>query len=187
MLPRSPEPVALALDDFTVAADGRGRVLGCGALREYSPSLAEISSLAVAPQAHGGGIGTAVVRALEQLARLRGVRELFALTLAPAFFEGLGYIAVDRTQYPEKMRRDCASCARRVPRDLGSPTPAGRAARRARAGASSASFWCTPSRARRATASSGAPLTRFARRVTLARQSIARGDLPPIAATLKKC
>ena len=54
-----------------------------------------------------------MVRALEQLARLRGVRELFALTHAPAFFVGLGYVAVDRTQYPEKMRRDCASCARR--------------------------------------------------------------------------
>jgi len=113
MLPRSPESIGFALGDFMVAADARGRVLGCGALREYSPSLAEIASLAVAPEAHGGGIGTSLVRALESLARRRGIAELFALTLAPAFFEGLGYVVVDRAQFPEKMRRDCASCARR--------------------------------------------------------------------------
>jgi amino-acid N-acetyltransferase len=113
MLPRSAKSIALALGDFIVAADARGRVLGCGALREYSPSLAEIASLAVAREAHGGGIGAAVVRALEGLARLRGTRELFALTLVPAFFEGLGYVVVDRAQYPEKTRRDCLACARR--------------------------------------------------------------------------
>jgi len=113
MLPRSPESIRLALGDFVVASDARGRILGCGALREYSPSLAEIASLAVAPEAHGTGIGTAVVRALEALATLRGVRELFALTLVPAFFEGLEYVVVDRALYPEKTRRDCASCARR--------------------------------------------------------------------------
>ena len=113
MLPRSFESIALTLDDFVVAADDHGRVLGCGALREYSPSLAEIASLAVAPEAHGAGIGSAIVRELEALARLRGVAELFALTLSPAFFEGLGYVVVERTRYPEKTRRDCASCARR--------------------------------------------------------------------------
>jgi hypothetical protein len=48
MLPITSERVALALADFIVAADARGRVRACGALKEYSPSLAEIASLAVA-------------------------------------------------------------------------------------------------------------------------------------------
>src|SRR3974377_1606340 len=40
MLPKSAEAIALAIDDFVVATDSHGRLLGCGALREYSPSLA---------------------------------------------------------------------------------------------------------------------------------------------------
>lgn len=55
-----------------------------------------------------------MVLALEALATLRGVRELFSLTLVPAFSEGLEYVVVDRAQHPEKTRRDCASCARRT-------------------------------------------------------------------------
>ncbi|HET7583931.1 MAG TPA: GNAT family N-acetyltransferase [Gemmatimonadaceae bacterium] len=113
MLPRTAESIALALDDFVVAIDERGRVLACGALKEYSPSLAEVASLAVASSAHGHGVGRAVVARLEALARVRGIHELFALTLTPAFFEAVGYAVVERERYPEKMRRDCAHCTRR--------------------------------------------------------------------------
>ncbi|HVE79001.1 MAG TPA: GNAT family N-acetyltransferase [Gemmatimonadaceae bacterium] len=114
MLPRTSESVLLTLDDFVVAAGARGEVLACGALKEYSPSLAEVASVAVAPAAHGRGLGAAVVRAVEALARVRGVGELFALTLTPGFFETLGYEIADRVRYPEKLRRDCAGCPRRV-------------------------------------------------------------------------
>ena len=113
MLPISAERVMLALDDFVVAADARGRVRACGALKEYSPSLAEVASLAVARDAHGGGLGRRVVAELEGLARMRGIDELFALTLTAGFFESVGYVVTERARYPEKIRRDCASCARR--------------------------------------------------------------------------
>lgn len=113
MLPRSAESIALALDDFVVAADCRGRVVACGALKHYSPSLGEVASVAVSPEAHGHGVGRAIVSAVERLARIRGVEELFALTLTPGFFEAVGYGLDDRARYPEKLRRDCASCARR--------------------------------------------------------------------------
>lgn len=113
MLPISAERVALALDDFVVATDGRGRVRACGALKEYSPSLAEVSSLAVARDAHGSGLGRGIVESLESLARVRGIDELFALTLTAGFFESVGYVVTERARYPEKIRRDCASCARR--------------------------------------------------------------------------
>src|SRR5581483_11822445 len=91
MLPRSAESVELALDDFVVAVDARGDVVACGALKTYSPSLGEVASLAVAREAHGHGLGRAIVDAVEALARSRGVRELFALTLTPRFFEASGY------------------------------------------------------------------------------------------------
>ena len=113
MLPRTAESVAASIQDYVVAVDGRGALLACGALKEYSPSLAEVAAIAVAREAHGQGLGRLVVRAVEALAIKRGVEEVFALTLTPGFFESLGYARTDRARYPEKMRRDCQSCARR--------------------------------------------------------------------------
>ena len=103
MLPRTPEEVALALDDYIVVADARGRVLACGALREYSPSAAEISSIAVVPDAQGRGLGALVVREVEALARRRGFHDVFLITVGPRFFARLGYTVVDRALYPEKI------------------------------------------------------------------------------------
>lgn len=113
MLQRTPEMIALAIDDYVVAVDKHGRILGCGALKEYSPSLAEVAAIAVAPSAQGLGLGRRIVDAVEALARKRGVPEVFALTLEPQFFEALGYQRVDRARYPEKIRRDCIGCSRR--------------------------------------------------------------------------
>jgi N-acetylglutamate synthase-like GNAT family acetyltransferase len=113
MLPRHADDVLAALDDYVVVVDDHDRVLACGAVREYSPSLAEVSAIAVSREAQGRGLGRHIVQAVEALARRRGIGEVFALTLAPRFFEALGYRVVDRTRYPEKMRRDCAGCARR--------------------------------------------------------------------------
>lgn len=114
MLPRSLDSVVHALDDFVVAVDRRGKLMGCGALKEYSPSLAEVSSLAVTREAHGTGLGKRIVRQVEQLSLKRGITELFALTLTPAFFESAGYSVADRAAYPEKIRRDCLRCPRRI-------------------------------------------------------------------------
>ena len=114
MLPRTPEQVALALDDYVVATDAHGRVLACGALREYSPSVAELVSLAVAREAHGSGLGRLIVAAVERLAVKRGFTELFAHTVSPRFFEAVGYEAVDRALYPEKCARPHTTCLRRA-------------------------------------------------------------------------
>jgi len=112
MLSRTPEAIALALHDYVVAVGPHGRVMACGALREYSPSVAEVSAVAVAPGAHGRGLGSRIVLAVEQLAAVRGIDELFALTLTTGFFLAAGYAIVDRAIYPEKIRRDCRGCAR---------------------------------------------------------------------------
>jgi N-acetylglutamate synthase-like GNAT family acetyltransferase len=113
MLPIAAERVVLALEDFIVAADARDRVRACGALKEYSPSLAEVASLAVAHDAQGTGLGKRLIKELEALARVRGIEELFALTMTAGFFESAGYVITERARYPEKVRRDCTSCARR--------------------------------------------------------------------------
>ncbi len=114
MLYRTPESVRQALYDFIVGVSADGAVVACGALKEYSPSVAEVASVAVSRHAHGRGVGKAIVHAVERLARKRGIEELFALTLTPRFFESAGYVVVDRALYPEKIRRDCLQCPRRI-------------------------------------------------------------------------
>jgi amino-acid N-acetyltransferase len=47
------------------------------------------------------------------LAGMRGIDELFALTMTEGFFVSAGYVITERARYPEKIRRDCSSCARR--------------------------------------------------------------------------
>jgi amino-acid N-acetyltransferase len=114
MLPRTAESVAMAIDDYVVAVTSRGLIVGCGALKEYSPSLAEVAAIAVATEAHGRGLGRQIVAAVEELACKRGIADVFALTLQPGFFEALGYERTDRANYPEKVRRDCVGCVRRA-------------------------------------------------------------------------
>jgi amino-acid N-acetyltransferase len=113
MLRRTPEMVELAIDDYVVATDDRGRIVGCGALKEYSPSVAEVAAIAVSRDVHGCGVGRAIVFEIERLAAKREIFDVFALTLQPAFFSAVGYHRVDRARYPEKIRRDCLGCARR--------------------------------------------------------------------------
>lgn len=110
MLPRTEEQVLATLDSYVVVRDARGDVVACAALREYSPSLAEVVSVAVAREAHGCGLGTTVVEAVERLARKRGFASVFAHTLTPRFFEALGYAVVDRGLFPEKVARATTSC-----------------------------------------------------------------------------
>ena len=113
MLKRTPEMVSLAIDDYVVGINRQGEIVACGALKEYSPSVAEIAAIAVSRTVHGCGVGKAIVRAVEALAIKRGIYDVFALTLQPAFFGAIGYQRVDRARYPEKIRRDCLSCVRR--------------------------------------------------------------------------
>lgn len=113
MLRRTPEMVALGIDDYVVGVDAGGTIVACGALKEYSPSVAEIAAIAVSREVHGGGIGKRIVGAVEMLALKRDIYDVFALTLQPEFFAAIGYQRVDRARYPEKIRRDCLACSRR--------------------------------------------------------------------------
>ena len=104
MLPRTHDQVAMNIDNYVVATYG-SRVVACAALEEYSPSLAEISSVAVASSEHGKGLGTDVVMGVERLARARDIAEVFALSLSDRFFLSMGYDATSISRYPEKLAR----------------------------------------------------------------------------------
>lgn len=90
LLPRNLDFVQLHARDFIVA-ELDSAVVGCVHLDEYAPSLAEIRSLAVAPDAQGLGIGAGLVRELERLAARRDVTTLFAVSNSGEFFRRLGY------------------------------------------------------------------------------------------------
>jgi len=105
MLPRTLQQIAARIDNYVVATDAGGHLVACAALEEYSPSLAEISSVAVATSHHGQGLGTQVVLGVERLARARDIEELFALSLTDRFFLSLSYEPTTISRYPEKLAR----------------------------------------------------------------------------------
>jgi amino-acid N-acetyltransferase len=104
MLPRTREQVAINIDNYVVASSA-GRVVACAALEEFSPSLAEVSSVAVARSEHGKGLGTDVVLGVERLARARDIGEIFAMSLSDRFFLSLDYAPTSISRYPEKLAR----------------------------------------------------------------------------------
>jgi amino-acid N-acetyltransferase len=105
MLPRTFDQIASRIDNYVVSADPAGRVVACAALEEYSPSLAEVSSVAVAQSHQGRGLGTDVVLGVERLARSRDIEEIFALSLTDNFFLALSYKPTTISRYPEKLAR----------------------------------------------------------------------------------
>jgi amino-acid N-acetyltransferase len=104
-LARSPEFAANHLSDYRVLRDASGGVLGCVALDEYSPSVAEVISLAVDQDEQGLGHGRALIASVVELARSRGYTELFAVSFSDDMFLASGFERVPLSTYPEKISR----------------------------------------------------------------------------------
>ncbi|MDR0990969.1 MAG: amino-acid N-acetyltransferase [Propionibacteriaceae bacterium] len=85
-------PVAYyeGLQQFQVA-EYDGQVVGCGALHVFWEDLGEIRTLAVAEQARGLGIGSALVDQLIASGRQLGLSRLFCLTFEVNFFSQHGF------------------------------------------------------------------------------------------------
>lgn len=113
LLPRTPDQLYRNIREFVVAEDVEG-IVGCGALRIYSPRLAEIGALAVAEHCHGRGVGRCIVDALVDEAYELGIGRVFALTLQEGFFHRLGFRTGRVEEFPQKVAADCASCAKRA-------------------------------------------------------------------------
>ncbi|OLD63715.1 MAG: hypothetical protein AUI47_08360 [Acidobacteria bacterium 13_1_40CM_2_68_5] len=115
LLPQAGGALRVALPDFRVLSPrfGPSSVLAFGALRRYSPRLAEIRSLVVADGLHRRGLGRFLVGELLEEARREGLRRVFVLTRAPTVFERLGFALVPRHSLPQKVFVDCSTCCRR--------------------------------------------------------------------------
>jgi amino-acid N-acetyltransferase len=79
------------IQEFWVACDEAGRVIGCGALHVMWEDLAEIRTIAVDDAHQGRGAGHQVVAALLATARQLGVSRVFVLTFAVPFFQRHGF------------------------------------------------------------------------------------------------
>jgi len=77
-----------------VVAELDGAVVGCGALHVMWQDLAEVRTLAVAPEVRGRGVGAALLTALLDRARAVGVERVFCLTFETSFFAGHGFVEI---------------------------------------------------------------------------------------------
>jgi amino-acid N-acetyltransferase len=109
MLPRTEFEMSENIRDFSVAYEG-AKLVGCGALHFYTPTTAEVRSLAVLPDAKQQGVGRALVESLEQEATENDLEAIFAFTYVVPFFSRLGFEVVERGELPLKAWKDCLRC-----------------------------------------------------------------------------
>ncbi len=109
LLPRTEQDLLQTIGNFRVISS-KNRLLACAVLHFYTPKVAELRSLAVAPEAQGTGLGRALVEALLEEARRRGLDMVFAFTYEVKFFQRMGFAPIEREQVPWKAWRDCAVC-----------------------------------------------------------------------------
>ena len=111
MLSRSLSELYDSLRDFYIYED-EGRVIGTSALHIVWEDLAEVRSVAVASESGRRGIGSQVVGACLDEARVLGLKRLFCLTYKPDFFGKFGFKVVDKSELPHKVWGDCIKCVK---------------------------------------------------------------------------
>lgn len=83
-----------SVQQFLVAEDETGAVIGCGALHVMWEDLGEIRTLIVADEWLHRGVGSALVERLEESARQLGLSRLFCLTFEVEFFGRHGFAPI---------------------------------------------------------------------------------------------
>lgn len=109
MLHRSLNELYETMRDFTIVEED-GHIVACAAIHVTWDDLAELKSVAVAPQAQGRGYGKMVVQRCLDEARELGLRRVFALTYKPEFFSRFGFQIIDRSMLPHKVWGECIKC-----------------------------------------------------------------------------
>ena len=89
MLHRSLNSIYENIQEYVVA-EIKGKIIACGALHVSWDDLAEVKALAVEKTYARQGIGTKIVKTLEQNALDLGIYATFALSFKPAFFQKMG-------------------------------------------------------------------------------------------------
>jgi amino-acid N-acetyltransferase len=80
-----------SVQEFFVAEDSSGRVIGCGALHVMWEDLGEVRTVAVDQSHQGTGVGRAIIENLFERAKSLGLKRIFCLTFEVEFFSKLGF------------------------------------------------------------------------------------------------
>ena len=83
-----------SVQEFRVAVDGEGTLIGCGALHVMWEDLGEVRTLAVADDWLHQGVGSAILADIESAAARLGLTRLFCLTFETDFFGHHGFAAI---------------------------------------------------------------------------------------------
>jgi len=84
-----------SVQEFRVAEDSDGTVIGCGALHVMWQDLGEVRTLAVVDEWRHRKVGHALLERIEEDARALGLSRLFCLTFEVDFFGGHGFEPMD--------------------------------------------------------------------------------------------
>lgn len=109
MLPRPLSQVYNSIRDYVVI-ERNEQIVACGALHVVWDNIAEVRTVAVAPDQIGQGLGRKIVEYLIEDAYQLELPQIFTLTYKPAFFEKFGFTRVDKKQLPHKAWQDCLNC-----------------------------------------------------------------------------
>jgi amino-acid N-acetyltransferase len=109
MLSRSLADMYECLRDFYILEQD-DKVVGAVALHICWEDLAEVRSLAVSSAHERRGIGRQLVQACLDEARELGLKQVFALTYQPGFFEKMGFDYIEKSELPQKIWSDCLKC-----------------------------------------------------------------------------
>lgn len=125
MLFRTAPDILASIDEFVVARgtlpenalrlvdqphpDGDFLLGVCG-LHPVGLGLAEVRGLAIHPDVATRGIGSTLVDACVERARVLRIAKVYTLTLVPRFFEKRGFIQVDRGTLHLKVWYECYRC-----------------------------------------------------------------------------
>jgi amino-acid N-acetyltransferase len=83
-----------AVQEFRVATDDAGVLIGCGALHVMWEDLGEVRTLAVADEWLHHGVGHAILDDIESTAAALGLQRLFCLTFETKFFTRHGFAPI---------------------------------------------------------------------------------------------
>jgi amino-acid N-acetyltransferase len=109
MLPRPLSEIYENIRDYFVVRQA-GQITGCAALHVMWSDLAEVKSVAVVEESQRQGIGSRLVEACLEEARLLGLPTVFCLTYKPDFFQRFGFSEVDKMELPRKVWTECYHC-----------------------------------------------------------------------------
>lgn len=86
-------------NEFFVAKNEEGKIVGCCALEEYSKRLSEIRSLVVRPAFQHKGIAKKLIQSCLKRAKQKKIFELLTITGAVGLFKKYGFETFNKEKY----------------------------------------------------------------------------------------